>query len=202
MQSLPETAGSPLAPESGNGRKKLQGPHVPDLESHRREALRRGRNPVRRIWILLQRIAPLLIVVGVGVLLFVNATLLNAFLLALNFVWQLAFGILITLFQFVAIFWFMSRSRVERIRPEDPKVITFDDYWGQANLKSLVRQWLGLLSDRELFLRMGGRYINGLLLYGEPGTGQDHARQGDGRRGRSGLHLNGRLGLPQHVLGR
>ena len=63
----------------------------------------------------------------------------------------------------------MSRSRVERIRPEDPKVITFDNYWGQANLKALVRQWLGLLSDREMFIRMGGRYINGLLLYSAGG---------------------------------
>ena len=35
-----------------------------------------------------------------------------------------------------------------------------------------MRQWLGLLSDRETFVRMGGRYINGLLLYGEPGTGK------------------------------
>jgi cell division protease FtsH len=61
---------------------------------------------------------------------------------------------------------------VDRIRPEDPKVITFDDYWGQANLKALVRQWLGLLSDRATFVKMGGRYINGLLLYGEPGTGK------------------------------
>jgi cell division protease FtsH len=169
MGSVAEVAGEPLAPESGNGKKKLR---VPDLETRRREALRRGRNPVRRTWILVQRLAPLLIIAGVGVLLYLNATFLNAFLLALNFVWQLAFGILITLFQFIAIFWFMSRSRVERIRPEDPKVITFDDYWGQANLKSLVRQWLGLLSDRDAFVRMGGRYINGLLLYGEPGTGK------------------------------
>jgi len=172
MSSHPETTGATLAPEPGNGHRKLPGARVPDLESHRRAALRRGRNPFRRAWILVQRLAPLLIVVALGVLLFLNATILNAFLLALNFVGQLAFGILVTLFQFVAIFWFMSRSRVERIRPEDPKVITFDDYWGQANLKSLVRQWLGLLSDREQFLRMGGRYINGLLLYGEPGTGK------------------------------
>ncbi|HET6450735.1 MAG TPA: AAA family ATPase [Spirochaetia bacterium] len=159
-----------------NGKRRLLGgrgaARVPDLESRRREALRRGRNPVRRALIFLQRISPLLIIAAVAAALYLNATALNAFLLALNFVWQLAFGILVTLLQFVAIFWFMSRSRVERIRPEDPKVITFDDYWGQANLKNLVRQWLGLLSDREAFVRMGGRYINGLLLYGEPGTGK------------------------------
>ena len=66
----------------------------------------------------------------------------------------------------------MSRSKIERIRPEDPKIITFDDYWGQPRLKRLVRQWLGLLSDRQQFVEMGGRYINGLLLYGPPGTGK------------------------------
>ncbi len=172
MGSLPDVASGPVPPEAGNGRKKSTGPRVPDLESRRKEAQRRYKNPIRRLGGFLRKIAPLLIIVGVGALLYLDATILNAFLLALNFVWQLAFGILITLFQFIAIFWFMSRSRVDRIRPEDPKVITFDDYWGQANLKSLVRQWLGLLSDRETFVRMGGRYINGLLLYGEPGTGK------------------------------
>ena len=99
----------------------------------------------------------MLIVLAAGALLYLDATLLNAFLLALNFVWQLVFGILIMLVQFVSIFWFMSRSRVERIRPEDPKVITFDDYWGQSNLKALVRQWLGLLSDRDVFVRTSAR---------------------------------------------
>ena len=76
------------------------------------------------------------------------------------------------LVQFGSLFWFMSRSKIERIRPEDPKIITFDDYWGQPRLKRLVRQWLGLLSDRQQFVEMGGRYINGLLLYGPPGTGK------------------------------
>jgi len=160
------------SPEGTNGKRRFLGVRLPDLESRRREAVRRGRNPFRRFLNVLQRVAPLLIIVGLGAALALNATVLNAFLLALNFVWQLAFGILVTVLQFVAIFWFMSRSRVERIRPEDPKVITFDDYWGQANLKNLVRQWLGLLSDRDAFVRMGGRYINGLLLYGEPGTGK------------------------------
>jgi cell division protease FtsH len=158
--------------EGNNGKKRFGGTRVPDLDSRRREALRRGRNPSRRFLTILQRVAPLLIIAGIAAAVILNATILNAFLLALNFVWQLAFGMLVMVLQFGAIFWFMSRSRVERIRPEDPKVITFDDYWGQANLKSLVRQWLGLLSDREAFVRMGGRYINGLLLYGEPGTGK------------------------------
>ena len=160
------------SPEGSNGKKRFFGGRLPDLASRRREALRRGRSPVRRTWIIVKKILPFVIIAGLGAALYLNATALNAFLLALNFIWQIAFGMLVMIMQFGAIFWFMSRSRVERIRPEDPKVITFDDYWGQANLKNLVRQWLGLLSDREAFIRMGGRYINGLLLYGEPGTGK------------------------------
>jgi cell division protease FtsH len=72
----------------------------------------------------------------------------------------------------VAIFWFMAQTKVEVIRPGDPKQITFDDYKGQPNLISLVRQWISLLSDRSQFQKMGGQFINGLLLYGEPGTGK------------------------------
>ncbi len=90
----------------------------------------------------------------------------------LQFLAQLLFAIAYAIIQFVAIFWFMARSKVETVRPTDPKSITFDDYWGQPNLKALVRQWLGLLADRQEFVHMGGRYINGLLLHGPPGTGK------------------------------
>ena len=85
---------------------------------------------------------------------------------------QLAFAISFAILQFVAIFWFMSQTRVETIRPEDPKSVTFKDYWGQPNLVALVRQWIGLLADRRDFVKMGGKYINGILLYGPPGTGK------------------------------
>jgi cell division protease FtsH len=145
---------------------------VPDLDKRRTEVMRRLSSPLRRAWIAFKKLLPFLVIVGLAALLYLNAAALNVFLMGLQWVGQLAFAMLYMIVQFGALFWFMSRSKVERIRPEDPKVITFDDYWGQPNLKSLVRQWLGLLADREAFVRMGGRYINGLLLYGEPGTGK------------------------------
>src|SRR5258706_5764526 len=86
----------------------------------------------------------------------------------LRYAFILIFGIL----QFVAIFWFMSRSKTVIVLPEDPKVTTFDDYWGQPTLLRLVKQWISLLSDRDKFVEMGGNYINGILLYGPPGTGK------------------------------
>jgi cell division protease FtsH len=35
-----------------------------------------------------------------------------------------------------------------------------------------VKQWISLLSERDAFVEMGGEYINGLMLTGEPGTGK------------------------------
>ena len=102
----------------------------------------------------------------------ISPEVLNIVLVALGFVARILFAISFVVIQFVAIFWFMARSRVEIIRPGDPKSLTFDDYKGQPNLLKMVRQWISLLSDRTQFQKMGGQFINGLLLYGEPGTGK------------------------------
>lgn len=102
----------------------------------------------------------------------INPEVMNAILIVLGFAFQILFAIGFAIIQFVAIFWFMARSRVEIIRPGDPKTITFDDYKGQPNLLKMVRQWITLLSDRSQFQHMGGQFINGLLLAGEPGTGK------------------------------
>lgn len=97
---------------------------------------------------------------------------MNIILVTMGFVLRILFAISFVVIQFVAIFWFMAQSRVEVIRPGDPKQITFDDYKGQPNLLKMVQQWISLLSDRGQFQKMGGQFINGLLLYGEPGTGK------------------------------
>ena len=102
----------------------------------------------------------------------INPEVLNIVLVVLGLAFRVIFILFMAIIQFVAIFWFMARSRVETIRPGDPKSLTFDDYKGQPNLLKMVRQWISLLSDRSQFQKMGGQFINGLLLYGEPGTGK------------------------------
>ncbi|HJS19544.1 MAG TPA: AAA family ATPase [Anaerolineales bacterium] len=103
---------------------------------------------------------------------FISPEVMNILLTVLSLAFRVIFILFMAIIQFVAIFWFMARSRVEIIRPGDPKTVTFDDYKGQPNLIKMVRQWISLLSDRSQFQRMGGQFINGLLLYGEPGTGK------------------------------
>lgn len=102
----------------------------------------------------------------------ISPEVLNIILVVLSFAMRIVFAISFVVIQFVAIFWFMAQSRVDVIRPGDPKQVTFDDYKGQPNLIKMVRQWISLLSDRGQFQKMGGQFINGLLLYGEPGTGK------------------------------
>src|SRR3972149_644953 len=102
----------------------------------------------------------------------ISPEVMNIILVILNLAFRVIFILFMAIIQFVAIFWFMARSRVEIIRPGDPKSLTFDDYKGQPNLLKMVRQWISLLSDRSKFQKMGGQFINGLLLYGEPGTGK------------------------------
>src|SRR5262245_60454559 len=89
----------------------------------------------------------------------INPEVLNVILVVLGFALRILFAIAFAIMQFVAIFWFMARSRVEIIRPGDPKTLTFDDYKGQPNLLKMVRQWISLLSDRTQFQKMGGQFI-------------------------------------------
>jgi cell division protease FtsH len=159
-ESLP-TGRSPLSRLSWRKR----GPKRNDISAQRNRPLRRILRLFRRtwFWILL------------GLLIYFSITdreVLNATLIGLSFIFRFVFAILFVIIQFGAIFWFMSQTKVEVIRPGDPKTLTFADYKGQERLVEMVRQWLSLLSDRGDFQRMGGRFINGLLLYGPPGTGK------------------------------
>lgn len=169
----------PRSPDSsdrgGAGRSRerfWQGVNVPDLVKQRIDVIKAQQSAGRKLLMALRKFYAILPIAAFAYFFLTNPTFQNTVLALLQFVAQLLFAIAYAIIQFVAIFWFMARSKVEKVRPTDPKSISFDDYWGQPNLKALVRQWLGLLADRHEFVRMGGRYINGLLLYGPPGTGK------------------------------
>jgi len=140
-------------------------PKKNDLQAKRNRPLNRILRFFRSIWFWVA-------LAGLVYWAYSDPVVLNLILLGFSFAIRIVFALAFAVLQFVAIFWFMSQTKVEVIRPSDPKHVTFDDYKGQPNLVKLVCQWISLLSDREQFQKMGGRFINGLLLYGEPGTGK------------------------------
>ncbi len=138
---------------------------VGSLISKRRQVWEITLNVIRRSWWVMLAIAMILWASA-------DPGVLNLFLLAISFIGRLLFAILFMVVQFGALFWFISRTRTVVVKPGDDKQVTFDDYWGQPALLRLVKQWISLLGDRDKFVEMGGQYINGLMLFGEPGTGK------------------------------
>jgi len=157
-------------PQRGFG---LLGPGSDKPKAPRKNDIMSKRNRwYNRLWRFVRAVLPWALIVSLLLWMWSDPEVLNIVLVIMTFVAQIVFALVFAIMQFVAIFWFMSRSKVEVIKPEDPKAITFNDYWGQPSLLRLVKQWISLLSDRDQFVKMGGRYINGILLYGPPGTGK------------------------------
>lgn len=87
---------------------------------------------------------------------------------------QIVFAIVFVLIQFVAIFWYLARSREETVLPGQAGVITLKDYWGQPQIVEIVNQWVTLLRGVRKYQQMGGQLPNGVMLIGPPGTGKSY----------------------------
>lgn len=90
---------------------------------------------------------------------------------ALPMLAQLAFAFFFVIFQFVGLFWFLSRGGVETYFPEDIKT-RFEQVWGQDHVITKLRENLVLLEDPESIEARGGHVPSGILLWGPPGTGK------------------------------
>jgi cell division protease FtsH len=90
---------------------------------------------------------------------------------ALPFVFQLAFAAFFVIFQFAAIFWFLSRGGVDVYYPDDIKT-RFTDVWGQDNVLARVKENMVFLDAPEQIEDRGGYVPGGILLWGPPGTGK------------------------------
>jgi ATP-dependent Zn protease len=90
---------------------------------------------------------------------------------ALPLLGQLAFAFFFIIFQFVGLFWFLSRGGVETYFPEDIKT-RFDQVWGQDHVIAKLRENLVLLEAPESIEARGGHVPSGILLWGPPGTGK------------------------------
>src|SRR5690606_33807672 len=100
-----------------------------------------------------------------------DADVMRAVLSILLLAFTLLFAIVYMLIQFVAIFWFLSRSRQYEIMP-GAEGVSFKDYRGQPEILEQAKQIVMLLRGVKAFEGAGGEPLNGLLLEGPPGTGK------------------------------
>ena len=90
---------------------------------------------------------------------------------ALPFVFQIAFAGFYVMFQFIAIFWFLSRGGIDTYYPDDIET-RMDDVWGQDAVVARVRENMLFLEEPEKIEERGGYVPGGILLWGPPGTGK------------------------------
>ncbi len=90
---------------------------------------------------------------------------------ALPMIAQIVLILLLTIGQFAALFWFMSRGGVETYFPDDIET-RFSDVWGQDHVVGRVKENMMLLERPEAIEDRGGHVPSGILLWGPPGTGK------------------------------
>jgi cell division protease FtsH len=134
------------------------------LVDRRRRWPNRIRSLLRRRWLWIG----LLILFSVALL---DAQIMRTVLTVGGTLLQIGLYLSIGILQFVAIFWFMGRSRMYTVMP-GAEGVNFDDYRGQPELLEQAQQMVTLLRGVKAFEGSGGEPLNGLLLEGPPGTGK------------------------------
>ena len=89
----------------------------------------------------------------------------RAFVSALPFIFQFLFFGALVIFQFVAIFWFLSKGGIDTYFPDDIKT-RFSDVWGQDHVVNRVKENIVFLENPESIESRGGYVPGGILLWG------------------------------------
>ncbi len=94
-----------------------------------------------------------------------------------------------------------NRTKARRYTGEETRV-TFEDVAGEDEAKAELLEEVDFLRNPGKYHAIGARIPRGVLLVGPPGTGQDAAGPGGGRRGRRAVLPHQRLGVRRDVRGR
>lgn len=89
----------------------------------------------------------------------------------LPFFFQIFMGLFFGMFQFIGIFYVLSRGGIETFMPQDIKT-RFSDVYGQDKVLARVRENVMFLDNPEVIESKGGHVPGGILLWGPPGTGK------------------------------
>jgi cell division protease FtsH len=90
---------------------------------------------------------------------------------ALPFILQLAFAFFFVIFQFIGLFWFLSRGGIDVHMPDEIET-RFDDVKGQDAVLGRVKETMIFLEAPEAIEERGGYVPGGILLWGPPGSGK------------------------------
>ena len=90
---------------------------------------------------------------------------------ALPYVLQLSFAFFFIAFQFIGLFWLLTRGGVDTYFPDDITT-RFSDVWGQDQVLERVKENIVFLENPGGIEARGGYVPSGLLLWGPPGTGK------------------------------
>ena len=90
---------------------------------------------------------------------------------ALPLIAQLVFAFFFIAFQFIGLFWLLSRGGVDTYYPDDVST-RFSDVWGQDHVVERVKENIVFLEDPDAIEERGGYVPSGMLLWGPPGTGK------------------------------
>lgn len=90
---------------------------------------------------------------------------------ALPLIAQLLFAFFFIAFQFIGLFWLLSRGGVDTYFPDDITT-RFSDVWGQDHVVDRVKENIVFLENPDAIEEKGGYVPSGMLLWGPPGTGK------------------------------
>ena len=90
---------------------------------------------------------------------------------ALPLILQLLFAFFFIAFQFIGLFWLLSRGGVDTYYPDDITT-RFTDVWGQDHVVARVKESIVFLENPDAIEEKGGYVPSGMLLWGPPGTGK------------------------------